>query len=67
MSNNWVTRLRGRALTYSNAVLSGICNYNVSAARKLAIDTNGLGIGLLDFMVKAQETDDGEYLPPFGI
>lgn len=38
MSNNWVTRLRGRALTYSNAVLSGICNYNVSAARKLAID-----------------------------
>ena len=36
-------------------------------ARKLAIDTNGLGIGLLDFMVKAQETDDGEYLPPFGI
>lgn len=36
-------------------------------ARKVAIDTNGLGIGLLDFMVKAQETDDGEYLPPFGI
>lgn len=36
-------------------------------ARKVAIDTNGLGIGLLDFMVKAQETDDGQYLPPFGI
>ena len=36
-------------------------------ARKVAIDTNGLGVGLLDFMVKAQETDDGEYLPPFGI
>lgn len=36
-------------------------------ARKVSIDTNGLGIGLLDFMVKAQETDDGEYLPPFGI
>ena len=36
-------------------------------ARKVAIDTNGLGIGLLDFMVKAQQTDDGEYLPPFGI
>ena len=36
-------------------------------ARKIALDTNGLGIGLLDFMVKAQETDDGEYLPPFGI
>lgn len=35
--------------------------------RKAAIDTNGLGIGLLDFMVKAQETDDGQYLPPFGI
>ena len=36
-------------------------------ARKVALDTNGLGIGLLDFMVKAQETDDGQYLPPFGI
>ena len=36
-------------------------------ARKVAIDTNGLGIGLLDFMVKGQETDDGQYLPPFGI
>ena len=36
-------------------------------ARKVAIDTNGLGIGLLDFMVKGQQTDDGTYLPPFGI
>ena len=36
-------------------------------ARKVAIDTNGLGIGLLDFMVKAQETSDGQYLPPFGV
>lgn len=35
--------------------------------RKAAIDTNGLGIGLLDFMVKAQETKEGQYLPPFGI
>ena len=35
--------------------------------RKIGLDTNGLGIGLLDFMVKAQETDDGQYLPPFGI
>lgn len=36
-------------------------------ARKIALDTNGLGVGLLDFMVKAQQTDDGQYLPPFGI
>lgn len=36
-------------------------------ARKIALDTNGLGIGLLDFMVLAQETDEGQYLPPFGI
>lgn len=36
-------------------------------ARKIALDTNGLGIGLLDFMVLAQETQDGDYLPPFGI
>ena len=35
--------------------------------RSIALDTNGLGIGLLDFMVKAQETPDGQYLPPFGI
>ena len=36
-------------------------------ARRVAIDTNGLGIGLLDFMVKGQETEDGDFLPPFGI
>ena len=36
-------------------------------ARKIALDTNGLGIGLLDFMVLAQQTDEGQYLPPFGI
>lgn len=36
-------------------------------ARKIALDTNGLGIGLLDFMVKGQQTDQGIYLPPFGI
>lgn len=35
--------------------------------KKASIDTNGLGVGLLDFMVKAQETEDGQYLPPFGI
>ena len=35
-------------------------------ARKVAIDTNGLGIGLLDFMVKGQQDQDG-YLRPFGI
>lgn len=36
-------------------------------ARRVAIDTNGLGIGLLDFMVKGQETAEGDFLPPFGI
>lgn len=36
-------------------------------ARVLAMDTNGLGVGLLDFMVKAQETPEGQYLPPFGV
>ena len=37
-------------------------------ARKVAIDTNGLGIGLLDFMVKAQiDPQTGEQLIPFGI
>ena len=37
-------------------------------ARKVAIDANGLGIGLLDFMVKAQiDPQTGEQLIPFGI
>jgi hypothetical protein len=37
-------------------------------ARAIAIDANGLGIGLVDFMVKSQidpKTDD--VLPPFGV
>ena len=35
--------------------------------RRIAVDANGLGVGLIDYLVKAQDTDDGEYLPPFGI
>ena len=35
--------------------------------RRIAIDANGLGIGLIDYLVKAQETDDGQFLPPFGV
>ena len=36
-------------------------------ARSIAIDANGLGMGLMDFMVKGQETPQGDYLPPFGV
>jgi hypothetical protein len=37
-------------------------------ARCIAIDANGLGIGLIDFMVQGQEDPEtGEYLPPFGV
>lgn len=37
-------------------------------ARILAIDANGLGIGLVDYMVKAQiDPDSGDTLPDFGI
>ena len=35
-------------------------------ARRIIIDGNGLGIGLLDYMVRAN-TKDGEYYPPFGV
>ena len=37
-------------------------------ARKLVIDGNGLGIGLLDYMVKGQvDPETGDFLPDFGI
>lgn len=37
-------------------------------ARKVVIDANGLGIGLIDYMIKSQEDPEtGEYLPPFGV
>lgn len=36
-------------------------------ARRLVIDANGLGVGLLDYMVKRQVTEDGEVYPPFGV
>ena len=35
--------------------------------RRIAIDANGLGVGLIDYLIKAQETEDGEYLPSFGV
>lgn len=37
-------------------------------AKVLAIDANGLGVGLIDYMVKAQvDPTTGETLPPFGV
>ncbi len=37
-------------------------------ARVLAIDANGLGVGLIDFMTKAQvDPETGDDLPPFGV
>lgn len=36
--------------------------------KTIAIDANGLGIGLVDFMTKAQlDPETGEELPPFGV
>ena len=34
--------------------------------REVVIDTNGLGIGLADEMIKPQYDDMGEYYPPYG-
>ena len=37
-------------------------------ARICAIDANGLGVGLIDFMTKAQiDPETGDELPPFGV
>ena len=35
--------------------------------RRIAIDANGLGVGLVDYLIKPQDTEDGQYLPPFGV
>ena len=35
--------------------------------RRIAVDANGLGVGLIDYLIKAQDTDDGQFLPPFGV
>lgn len=36
-------------------------------ARRLIIDANGIGIGLMDEMVISQDFGDDEYYPPFGV
>lgn len=36
-------------------------------ARRVVIDGNGLGIGLLDYMIKSQIDGSGDYYPPFGV
>ena len=35
--------------------------------RRIAVDANGLGVGLIDYLIKSQETADGTFLPPFGV
>jgi hypothetical protein len=42
--------------------------YNKYKAKRLVIDANGLGIGLVDYMVKSQiDPETGEVLPDFGV
>lgn len=36
-------------------------------ARRVVIDANGLGIGLMDYMVKSQIDPSGDVLPDFGV
>ena len=36
-------------------------------ARTVVLDANGLGIGLVDYMVKSQNDSYGDYYPPFGV
>ena len=36
-------------------------------ARRLVIDANGIGIGLVDYMVKPQNDPDGTHYPDFGV
>jgi hypothetical protein len=36
-------------------------------ARTIVIDGNGLGIGLIDYMVKSQTDEVGDFLPDFGV
>jgi hypothetical protein len=33
----------------------------------VVIDGNGLGIGLVDYMVKSQEDENGDFFPDFGV
>ena len=42
--------------------------YYAYNARRVVIDANGLGLGLVDFMVKSQvDPETGDILPPFGV
>ena len=36
-------------------------------ARRIVIDGNGLGIGLVDYMVKSQNDEAGDFYPDFGV
>lgn len=36
-------------------------------ARTMVVDANGMGIGLIDYLIKGQDCIDGTYLPPFGV
>ena len=35
--------------------------------RRIAIDANGIGVGLIDYLIKPQDTQDGQFFPPFGV
>ena len=36
-------------------------------ARTLVIDGNGVGLGLIDYMIKSQNDENGDFYPDFGV
>ena len=41
--------------------------YYLYHARRLVVDGNGVGLGLVDYMIKSQTDENNEYYPSFGV
>lgn len=64
--NIFVISGKGKTKTFTNQAIEIKQIANRFSVREIVMDTNGLGIGLADEMIKYHVNDKGEELAPFG-
>ena len=56
-------------INYYEDIVSSLWKHKAAKAyiRVASYIEGNVGVGLIDYLIKSQDTEDGEYLPPFGV
>ena len=61
--------LKVENINYYEDIVSSLWKHKAAKAyiRVASYIEDNVGVGLIDYLIKSQDTEDGEFLPPFGV